>query len=86
MKTAIGIDVGGSTTKAVALRNKKILNVSEMPSSDPLATSIGLLGKLIMMMGYSLKDVDVIAMAGGRSRQLPDNILGLKVIKVDEIT
>lgn len=86
MKTAIGIDVGGSTTKAVALRDKKILNVSEMPSSDPLATSIGLLGKLVMMMGCSLKDIDVIAMAGGHSRQLPDNILGLRVVKVDEIT
>ncbi|MEM2487923.1 MAG: hypothetical protein QXR44_04965 [Thermoproteota archaeon] len=86
MKTAIGVDVGGSTTKAVALRDKKILNVSEMPSSDPLATSIGLLGKLVMVMGCSLKDIDVIAMAGGRSRQLPDNILGLRVVKVDEIT
>ncbi|MBO3839749.1 MAG: hypothetical protein QXN75_02160 [Thermoproteota archaeon] len=86
MKTAIGVDVGGSTTKAVALRDKKILNVSEMPSSDPLATSIGLLGKLVMMMGCSLKDIDVIAMAGGRSRQLPENILGLRVVKVDEIT
>lgn len=86
MKTAIGIDVGGSTTKAVALSGKKILHVSEMPSSDPLATSIGLLGKLVMTMGRSLKDVDVVAMAGGRSRQLPDNILGLRVVKVDEIT
>ncbi|MBO3769682.1 MAG: hypothetical protein QXS51_04050 [Thermoproteota archaeon] len=86
MKTAIGVDIGGSTTKAVALRDKKILSVSEMPSSDPLATSIGLLGKLVMMMGCSLKDIDVIAMAGGRSRQLPDNILGLRVVKVDEIT
>jgi len=86
LKTAIGIDVGGSTTKAVALSGKKILHVSEMPSSDPLATSIGLLGKLVMTMGRSLKDVDVVAMAGGRSRQLPDNILGLRVVKVDEIT
>lgn len=86
MKTAIGVDVGGSTTKAVALRDKKILNVSEMPSSDPLATSIGLLGKLVMMMRCSLKDIDVVAMAGGRSRQLPENILGLRVVKVDEIT
>jgi len=86
LKTAIGVDIGGSTTKAVALRDKKILSVSEMPSSDPLATSIGLLGKLVMMMGCSLKDIDVIAMAGGRSRQLPDNILGLRVVKVDEIT
>ncbi|MCS7138651.1 MAG: hypothetical protein NZ873_01165 [Crenarchaeota archaeon] len=86
MKTAVGIDVGGSTTKAVVLRDKKILKVSEMPSSDPLATSIGLLGKLVMMMGCSLNDIDVIAMAGGRSRQLPENILGLRVVKVDEIT
>ncbi len=86
MKTAIGIDVGGSTTKAVALSDKKVLSVSEMPSSDPLATSIGLLGKLVMTMGCSLKDIDVIAMAGGRSRQLPENILGLRVVKIDEIT
>ncbi|MEM2940690.1 MAG: pantothenate kinase [Thermoproteota archaeon] len=85
MKVAVGIDVGGSTTKAVALKGKDILGVSEMPSSDPLATSIGLLGKLVVMMGYSLQDVDVIALAGGRSSQLPDNILGLRVVKVNEI-
>lgn len=85
MKVAVGIDVGGSTTKAVALKGKDILGVSEMPSSDPLATSIGLLGKLVVMMGYSLQDVDVIALAGGRSSQLPDSILGLRVVKVNEI-
>lgn len=85
MKVAVGIDVGGSTTKAVALKGKNILGVSEMPSSDPLATSIGLLGKLVVMMGYSLQDVDVIALAGGRSSQLPDSILGLRVVKVNEI-
>jgi len=85
LKIAVGIDIGGSTTKAVALKGKEILGVSEMPSSDPLATSIGLLGKLIVMMGCSLKDVDVLAIAGGRSSQLPDSILGLRVIKVNEI-
>jgi len=85
LKIAVGIDIGGSTTKAVALKGKEILGVSEMPSSDPLATSIGLLGKLIVMMGCSLKDVDVLAIAGGRSSQLPDSILGLRVVKVNEI-
>ncbi|MGB9718373.1 MAG: BadF/BadG/BcrA/BcrD ATPase family protein [Thermoproteota archaeon] len=85
MKIAVGIDIGGSTTKAVALKGSEILGVSEMPSSDPLATSIGLLGKLIVMMGCSLKDVDVLAIAGGRSSQLPDSILGLRVVKVNEI-
>ncbi|NHV98260.1 MAG: pantothenate kinase [Thaumarchaeota archaeon] len=85
MRIAVGIDIGGSTTKAVALKGKEVLGVSEMPSSDPLATSIGLLGKLIVMMGCSLKDVGVLAIAGGRSSQLPDSILGLKVVKVNEI-
>ncbi|MEM2930717.1 MAG: hypothetical protein QW797_07665, partial [Thermoproteota archaeon] len=85
LKIAVGIDIGGSTTKAVALKGKEILGVSEMPSSDPLATSIGLLGKLIVMMGCSLKDVEVLAIAGGRSSQLPDSILGLRVVKVNEI-
>ncbi|MGQ9478897.1 MAG: BadF/BadG/BcrA/BcrD ATPase family protein [Thermoproteota archaeon] len=85
MKIAVGVDIGGSTTKAVALRGKEILGVSEMPSSDPLATTIGLLGKLVIMMEYSLKDVDVVATAGGRSSQLPDSILDIKVVKVDEI-
>ncbi|MEM3958334.1 MAG: pantothenate kinase [Thermoproteota archaeon] len=85
MKIAVGIDIGGSTTKAVALKGKEILGVSEMPSSDPLATSIGLLGKLIVMMGCSLKDVEVLAIAGGRSNQLPDSILSLRVVKVNEI-
>lgn len=85
MRLTVGIDVGGSTTKAVALKGKDILGVSEIPSSDPLATSIGLLGKLVVMMGCSLKDIEVIALAGGQSSQLPDNVLGLPIVKVNEI-
>lgn len=85
LKVAVGIDIGGSTTKAVALKGNEILGISEMPSSDPLATSIGLLGKLLVTMGCSLHDVEIMAIAGGRSSQLPDNILGLRVVKVNEI-
>jgi type II pantothenate kinase len=81
----IGIDLGGSSTKAVALQGDKVVGNEVIPTTDPLASSIGVMGTIITKLGKSLSDIEVLALCGARSTVLPSRILGSEVRKVDEI-
>ena len=47
MSVVIGIDVGGSTTKVVGIRNKQICNPLFVRATDPVASLFGALGKYL---------------------------------------
>ncbi|MEM2927312.1 MAG: pantothenate kinase [Candidatus Bathyarchaeia archaeon] len=82
----IGIDIGGSTTKAVALQNDEILGYTAIQSLEPVAAASGALGKLLFDLRRSPSDVELIAVTGVGSRGISDRILDLPARKVDEIT
>jgi type II pantothenate kinase len=82
----IGIDIGGSTTKAVALQNDRIVGFAAIQSLEPVAAASGALGKLLSDLGRSLSDVELLAATGVGSRRISDRLLDLPVQKVDEIT
>jgi type II pantothenate kinase len=81
----IGIDLGGSSTKAVALDRGTIVGNTVVPTTEPLASAIGAMGTLLTELGKQLGDIEILAVCGGKSTALPSNILGSKVRKVDEI-
>jgi len=81
----IGIDLGGSSTKAVALDRAEIVSNTVVPTTEPLASAIGAMGTLLMKLGKQIGDIEVLAVCGGKSTALPSSILGSKVRKVDEI-
>jgi len=80
----IGIDIGGSTTDAVLLDDG--VHVVTVEANDPIAAAAGALGKLVSDLRHPLKDVTGIAATGGGARLLGDDLLGVPVHKVDEIT
>lgn len=80
----IGIDIGGSTTDAVSLNDG--VHVVSVEANDPFAAAAGALGKLLSDLGRKLSDVTAIAATGGGSRLLGDDLLGVPVRKVSEIT
>ncbi len=80
----IGIDIGGSTTDAVILDNE--FRVVSVEANDPIAAAAGALGKLVNDLNAQLSDVTAIAATGGGARHLGDQLLGIPVRKVDEIT
>ncbi len=43
----IGIDIGGSTTQGVLVRNGKITGFVDIHASDELASAAGCLGKIL---------------------------------------
>lgn len=81
----IGIDIGGSSTKAVALDRAEIVSNIVVPTTEPLASAIGAMGTLLMGLGRQIGDIEILAVCGGKSTALPSSILGSKVRKVDEI-
>lgn len=80
----IGIDIGGSTTDAVLLDDTT--HVVSVEANDPIAAAAGALGKLISDLNRRLSDVTEIAATGGGARLLGDELLGVPVRKVSEIT
>jgi len=82
----VGIDIGGTTTDAVALIDGDISSVVSVEASDPITAAAGALAKIIETLGASLSDVNVIAATGVGSASLGDSLLGISVVKVDEFT
>jgi type II pantothenate kinase len=80
----IGIDIGGSTTDAVLLDDA--VRVVTVEANDPVAAAAGALGKLVSDLQHRLSDITVIAATGGGARLLGDDLLGVPVRKVSEIT
>jgi type II pantothenate kinase len=82
----IGIDIGGSTTKAVAMQGNEVLGTATIQSLEPIAAASGALGKLLSELNLGISSVELIAITGVGSRRISNRILDLQVRSVDEIT
>src|SRR5712692_2317173 len=80
----VGIDIGGSTTDAGLLDDE--VRVVTVEANDPIAAAAGAFGKLISDVHHRLSDVTAIAATGGGARLLGDDLLGVPIHKVPEIT
>ena len=68
MKTVLGIDVGGSTTKIVGFREngqqKELIPPLWVRAGDPVTSIYGAFGKFTMENGLSMKEIDRVLMTG----------------------
>lgn len=86
MKLILGVDIGGSTTKAVALEDSSLVGFTSVATTDPVAAASGVIGKLLAEYGFKLEDVECIAATGGGARRLRiKEVFGIPIVKVDEI-
>jgi len=85
MSYLIGLDVGGSTTKAVLVSDGEIVHLVRASGSEPLVSAAGAVGKLVEESGVELKKVKTIACTGGGSRCVGSLFLGVRSVKVDEL-
>ena len=77
MSFIIGIDIGGSTTKIVGLRDGKITGATMVRASDPLTSAYGAFGRFLEDSGMTLEDMDRVMCTGVGSSFLMDNIYGI---------
>ncbi len=81
----IGLDVGGSTTKAVLFSERGVEGYTDVRASDPIASASGAVGKLLTEAGIGLKEIEAISASGGGANFIGGKILGLPVSKVEEV-
>ena len=80
----IGIDVGGSTTKIVGLKDGVLQNTINVKASDPVTSAYGAFGKFLTESGLEIADIDKVMFTGVGSSFLKNEIFGLPCEKVDE--
>jgi len=77
MKTIIGIDVGGSTTKIVGFQGDVMITPQFVKASDPLTSLFGAFGKFTAQNGIELSDIEKVIMTGVGSSYVTKPIYGL---------
>ena len=86
MKLRVSIDIGGSTTKAAALTPEgKISSLLQIPSSDPVSSAYGILGRFLEEQHLSVEDIGEVILTGQRATFFHRDILGIPTRKADEL-
>ena len=88
MKTVIGIDVGGSTTKIVGFKTDAsgamLIEPQLVHAADALTSVYGAFGKFTMQNGLALEDIDKVLMTGVGSSFITKPIYSLDCQAVSE--
>ncbi len=88
MRTVIGIDVGGSTTKIVGFQTDKeeqtLIEPLFVRATDAITSVYGAFGKFTMQNNLSLSDIDSVLMTGVGSSFIDKPIYSLPCHKVSE--
>ena len=91
MRTVIGIDVGGSTTKIVGMRREDngkmtLLEPQFVRANDAVTSVYGAFGKYTVENGLELSDIHQVLMTGVGSSFIDKPLYGLPCKKVSEFT
>ncbi len=88
MKTVIGIDVGGSTTKIVGFRIEKgcceLIEPQIVKANDPITATYGAFGKFTDENNLKFSDIAKVYMTGVGSAYIRKNLYGLSCERVEE--
>ena len=86
MRTVIGIDIGGSTTKIVGINNGNPMKPMQVKATDPITSLYGAFGRYLNENSLLLPDVSEIRVTGVGSSFVKDDIYGIKTVKVNEFS
>jgi len=80
MKTVIGIDVGGSTTKIVGFRDSQLMEPLFVRANDQLTSAYGAFGKYTAIHQMALSDIDKIMVTGVGASFLSDELYRIPIM------
>lgn len=87
MSVILGIDIGGSTTKIVGLReDKSILGMQRVKAESPITSLYGALGSFMTAHHLLLSDITRIVLTGVGASYVEGDIYGIPTVKVEEFT
>lgn len=80
----IGIDIGGSTTKIVGIKDGKLIEPLSVEANDPVASASGALGKFLSVNKLRLQEIGKVITTGVGASFLDEQLLGLQLKKIEE--
>ncbi len=90
MSLIIGIDVGGSTTKIVGVRDgnngPELMTPQYVTANDPITATYGAFGKFTLENGLNISDITGVMMTGVGSSYIKKDLYGLECSRIDEFT
>ncbi len=87
MNTVIGIDVGGSTTKIVGIKNGgELIEPLYVKAADPITSIYGAFGKFTVENSLDLTNIEKVMVTGIGSTYISKSIYGLNCINCPEFT
>lgn len=84
MSVLVGLDIGGSTTKIVGLKDGLLISKELVKASDPVASAFGALGKFISKNQLTIQDIERVMVTGVGATYLQGNLLNIPTIRVLE--
>ena len=84
MGIVLGIDVGGSTTKIVGIKEEKCFGMLQVRAADQITSMYGAIGNLLSKYGFHPGDVLQIFLTGVGASFINEQVYGIKTTKVDE--
>jgi type II pantothenate kinase len=77
MGITVGLDIGGSTTKIVALRDRNVNSRELVVATDPVTSAYGAVGKLLNDNRLPLSSIDQIKVTGVGAAHVRDGLFGI---------
>ena len=84
MGVILGIDVGGSTTKVVGLREKKLIGMLQVRAADQITSLFGAIGNFLRAYSVKLSEVQTVVLTGVGASFINEPVYEIETRKVDE--
>ncbi|MDR3303116.1 MAG: pantothenate kinase, partial [Treponema sp.] len=81
----VGIDIGTTITKAVAIENGRVLNKVKTRAVDAITSATGAFGKMLLENSIRMPEIEKIIMTGVGASQITGDLFGIPTTKTDEI-
>lgn len=82
----IGIDLGSTTTKAVAVENGVVIKMVKTKANDAITSATGALGKIVTESNIDIQSIKKIILTGAGSTAIKNQLFGIPTCRIDEIT
>ena len=84
MDIILGVDVGGSTTKIVGLRDGECFGMLQVRAADQITSMYGAIGNFLSNQGINLDNVSSVYLTGVGASFIDEQVYGIKTHKVNE--
>lgn len=84
MKSILGIDIGGSTTKIIGYRDGEIFSPLLVKANDPTASLYGAFGKFLSVNHLAIEDIERVMITGVGASGIQEDLFGIPTVHIDE--